>query len=256
MPDASALPVSPGGMGRSVAQSLKRTRRCSSNSAQGDGTIAAPGGRSNPDERTAPGLLTEHQTTVDRWTPCRFFRSTDPVWSKALAENPGIDRLPLVVPIVLTHAKERWRASTQLHDLVGALPSCLQDKVPRLSYFVFDLREMSDAQIVSLATTASLRLFLLILPRQLRPYRFREQGHAGHSARVASRLFRRERGNRRRLYVSYPACRTNGTANAACTSTSLGTNTAPQPAARKSAAAVVTMARGDEKVTTRPHFAH
>lgn len=78
----------------------------------------------------------------------------------------------------------------------------------------------------------------------------------GRCSCVASRLFRRERGNRRRLYVSYPACSTNGTANAACTSTSLGTNTAPQPAARKSAAAVVTMARGDEKVTTRPHFVH
>ncbi len=117
-------------------------------------------------------LLTEHQSTVDRWTPYRFFRSTDLVWSKALAENPGIDRLPVVVPIVLTHAKDRWWAPTQLQDLVGekgALPSCLQDKVPRQSYFVFDLRDMSDAQIVSLATTASLRLFLLILRNARNP---------------------------------------------------------------------------------------
>jgi hypothetical protein len=76
------------------------------------------------------------------------------------------------VPIVLTHAKERWWAPRQLQDLVGekgSPPSCLQDKVPRQSYFVFDLREMSDAQIVSLATTASLRLFLLILRNARNP---------------------------------------------------------------------------------------
>ena len=98
--------------------------------------------------------------------PYRFLRSTDLVWAKALAEDPGRKRLPIVVPIVLTHAKERWWAPMQLQDLVGQageLPSCLQDKVPRQSYFVFDLRDMTDAQIVSLATTASLRLFLLIL---------------------------------------------------------------------------------------------
>jgi len=111
-------------------------------------------------------LLFEHQSTVDRWIPYRFLRSTDLVWSKALAENPSLERLPVVVPIVLTHARERWWAPMQLQDLVGdrgQLPSCLRDKVPQQSYFLFDLRGMTDAQIVSMATTASLRLLLLIL---------------------------------------------------------------------------------------------
>ena len=104
--------------------------------------------------------------TVDRWIPYRFLRSTDLVWSKALAENPSLERLPVVVPIVLTHARERWWAPMQLQDLVGdrgQLPSCLRDKVPQQSYFLFDLRGMTDSQIVSMATTASLRLLLLIL---------------------------------------------------------------------------------------------
>jgi predicted transposase YdaD len=111
-------------------------------------------------------LLFEHQSSVDRWIPYRFLRSTDLVWSKALAENPSLERLPVVVPIVLTHARERWWAPMQLQDLVGEkgrLPSCLRDKVPRQSYFLFDLRAMTDGQIVSMATTASLRLLLLIL---------------------------------------------------------------------------------------------
>jgi predicted transposase YdaD len=111
-------------------------------------------------------LLFEHQSSVDRWIPYRFLRSTDLVWSKALAENASLERLPVVVPIVLTHARDRWWAPMQLQDLVGEegqLPSCLQDKVPRQSYFLFDLRAMTDVQIVSMATTASLRLLLLIL---------------------------------------------------------------------------------------------
>jgi predicted transposase/invertase (TIGR01784 family) len=111
-------------------------------------------------------LLFEHQSSVDRWIPYRFLRNTDLVWSKALAENPSLERLPVVVPIVLTHARERWWAPMQLQDLVGEkgqLPSCLRDKVPRQSYFLFDLRAMTDGQIVAMATTASLRLLLLIL---------------------------------------------------------------------------------------------
>ena len=103
-------------------------------------------------------LLFEHQSSVDRWIPYRFLRSTDLVWSKALAENPSLERLPVVVPIVLTHARERWWAPMQLQDLVGEkgqLPPCLRDKVPRQSYFLFDLRAMTDGQIVSMATTAS-----------------------------------------------------------------------------------------------------
>jgi predicted transposase/invertase (TIGR01784 family) len=111
-------------------------------------------------------LLLEHQSSVDGWMPYRFLRRTDLIWAKTLAEEPGRKRLPVVVPIVLTHARESWWAPTELQDLVldpAEMPACLRDKVPRQSYFVFDLTGMSDGQIVSMATTASLRLFLLIL---------------------------------------------------------------------------------------------
>jgi len=111
-------------------------------------------------------LLLEHQSTVDRWMAYRFSRSIGLVWATALADAPDLELLPVVVPMVLSHARERWRSPTQLRNLVAGadlLPACMHDKIPSLSYFVFDLRAMTDAQIVSLATTASLRLYLLIM---------------------------------------------------------------------------------------------
>jgi predicted transposase YdaD len=111
-------------------------------------------------------LLFEHQSTVDTWMPYRLLRKTDLVWANALTKDPPPSRLPIVVPMVLTHARDRWWAARDVQDLVGEpgmLPDCLSDKVPRLSYFLFDLRDMTDAQILGLAATASLRLFLLVL---------------------------------------------------------------------------------------------
>lgn len=123
--------------------------------------------RATADDREAYlYLLFEHQSTVDRWIAYRLLHTMDLIWAGALADGSERNTLPLIVPIVLSHTRSRWTAPAQMQELVGgpdALPGSVRDKVPAMTYFLFDLSSMTDMQIVSTATTASLRLFLLIL---------------------------------------------------------------------------------------------
>lgn len=111
-------------------------------------------------------LLFEHQSSVDRWMAFRMLRSTVLIWNLERKRNPDAHQLPVIIPIVLSHAKDSWWAAVEVQDLVldfATLPTCLQDKVPQQSYYCFDLTQMSNEHILSLASIGALRLFLLIL---------------------------------------------------------------------------------------------
>jgi hypothetical protein len=109
-------------------------------------------------------LLFEHQSTVDDHMAFRLLRYMVRVWERQLTERPG-EPLPLVVPVVVSHAEGGWTAATRFEELFS-LPrraAGLMPFVPRFAYVVDDLaktttRELQTRLLTSLAELA-LRLF-------------------------------------------------------------------------------------------------
>ena len=107
-----------------------------------------------------------HQSTVDRWMPWRLVRTIVLIWDMLLRENDKRTHLPFILPVVLSQAERPWSAPPTLRQLID-LPEVHDPQFEQmgasLSYLLVDLRAMSNAQILSFAASASLRLMLLIL---------------------------------------------------------------------------------------------
>ena len=62
-------------------------------------------------------LLFEHQSTVDRWIVWRSLRNMVLVWEQFLKDDPTANRLPMIIPIVLSHAPQRCWSPMQFQHL-------------------------------------------------------------------------------------------------------------------------------------------
>ena len=113
-------------------------------------------------------LLFEHQSSVDGLMAFRLLRYMVRVWERVLAQRPG-EPLPLVVPIVVSHADGGWSAATHFEELF-TLPRHaveLLPFVPRFSYVVDDLARTSPRALEARFLTALAELALSLL-RDLR----------------------------------------------------------------------------------------
>ena len=109
-------------------------------------------------------LMVEHQSEIDRSMPLRLWVNTGRLWTNEWETDSSNGTLPIVLPMVITHAPKRWRVPTDIREMLAgldSLPPFVVDQMPRMSYIVLDLRSMSNEQLISAKETASLRLFLL-----------------------------------------------------------------------------------------------
>ncbi|MFH0926746.1 MAG: Rpn family recombination-promoting nuclease/putative transposase [bacterium] len=93
-------------------------------------------------------LLFEHQTTVDKLISFRLLRYMVKVWELEIKQQPGLDMLPPIVPLLLYHGKERWNISNRFNSIV-----LLGDKeelkfyIPNFTYNLYDFSSYSSVQI-------------------------------------------------------------------------------------------------------------
>jgi hypothetical protein len=111
-------------------------------------------------------VLLEHQSTADRWMVLRLLRYLVRIWEHWLREHPGARGLPPVVPVVVSHDPQGWRAPVGLEqtlDVDGATLEALRPHLPLFRMVLDDLTGESDDALRARAATALARVVLGLL---------------------------------------------------------------------------------------------
>ncbi len=85
-------------------------------------------------------VLFEHKSYADRWVAWQVLRYMVRIWER---EWKGGGRLSPIVPVVVYHGLEPWRASERFAALVEG-PTALREYVPDFAYRLYDLSEVED----------------------------------------------------------------------------------------------------------------
>jgi predicted transposase/invertase (TIGR01784 family) len=108
-------------------------------------------------------LLMEHQSTFDARMPLRLLRYMVRIWDRWERDHPT-GKLPIVLPIVLHHDIDAWRAAPEFACVLDASPELLAAVGPFQPLFRFVLDDLAP---LSLETLSSRKLHALALLVQL-----------------------------------------------------------------------------------------
>lgn len=109
-------------------------------------------------------VLFEHQSTNDDWMALRLLSYMVKLWT-GFAEDPNNGRrLPLIVPVVLSHAPGGWTPHRHFSALFGEngvalAPEC----IPDFTYAVDDLTRLTDAELKARPASDAVKLTLWVL---------------------------------------------------------------------------------------------
>ncbi|MCP4400543.1 MAG: Rpn family recombination-promoting nuclease/putative transposase [bacterium] len=110
-------------------------------------------------------ILLEHKSYQEPFTAFHLLRYLVKIWEAALKKKEILN-FPVVIPIVLYHGENRWRAGASLSDLLECpemLPPSLADVlspyIPDFRYLLWDASGVSDDEIRG---TVILRVALLL----------------------------------------------------------------------------------------------
>ena len=108
-------------------------------------------------------LLMEHQSTFNARMPLRLLRYMVRVWDRWERDHPT-GKLPIVLPVVLQHDRDGWRAAPEFAAILDASPELLAAVGPYQPLFRFVLDDLAP---LSLETLASRKLHALALLVQM-----------------------------------------------------------------------------------------
>lgn len=111
-------------------------------------------------------ILFEHQSTSDPLMPLRLLTYTTRIWEHWLEKNKSARTIPPVLSVVLHHSANGWSAPVELTELYDADPDFIRaagPHLPKLQLLLDDLPAVSDDELRARATSAFVRLVLLLL---------------------------------------------------------------------------------------------
>jgi predicted transposase/invertase (TIGR01784 family) len=112
-------------------------------------------------------LLLEHQSSSDPLMPFRLLRYMVRIWDGYLAEHPEAKLLPAIVPMVVHHSANGWRAPTAFTDIVDLdelASTDLRRHLPSFELLLDDLSTTRDEDLHARVLVPALgRLSLLCL---------------------------------------------------------------------------------------------
>ncbi|MBF0153983.1 MAG: Rpn family recombination-promoting nuclease/putative transposase [Magnetococcales bacterium] len=103
--------------------------------------------------------LLEHKSYPDRWVAFQFYRYVSRILEQWGRENPGWEKLPPVIPVVVYHGATQWTISDELHALMAGIDA-LRPYLPNFHFVIVDLGEIDDG---ALSNDPRLRAGLLAL---------------------------------------------------------------------------------------------
>jgi hypothetical protein len=92
-------------------------------------------------------LLLEFQSRVDPYMAVRLLTYLGLLYQDLIKQGAltAEGRLPPVLPVVLYNGRPRWRAATEVLDLIAPAPGRLRDYAPRLRYLLLDEGAVDEA---------------------------------------------------------------------------------------------------------------
>ena len=94
-------------------------------------------------------LLLEHKSFQDTMIGLQLLEYMVRIYRLAGKKNK--DRLPLVIPIVMYHGRQKWRVERDMRALFGDLDPEMMAYVPKFRMEVFDLSQRQDDEFMSMA---------------------------------------------------------------------------------------------------------
>ncbi|MGO9711699.1 MAG: Rpn family recombination-promoting nuclease/putative transposase [Polyangiaceae bacterium] len=108
--------------------------------------------RTRDDRGALVYVLFEHQSTFDAHMPLRFLRYMVRIWDRWLRDHPPAVTLPLILPVLLHHGPEGWRAAPELATMFDASPALLEVTRPFQPHFRFLLDDLAALSLEELAS--------------------------------------------------------------------------------------------------------
>jgi predicted transposase/invertase (TIGR01784 family) len=106
-------------------------------------------------------LLMEHQSTFDARMPLRLLRYMVRVWDRWERDHPT-GKLPIVLPVVLHHDRDGWRAAPEFATILDASPDLLAAVRPYQPLFRFVLDDLAPLSLEALSSRKVHALALLV----------------------------------------------------------------------------------------------
>jgi predicted transposase/invertase (TIGR01784 family) len=102
-------------------------------------------------------ILLEFQSSVDKFMAVRLMTYIGLLYQDIIRKKhfSRSGKLPPVLPIVLYNGDTRWRASTEIYDLIENIPGNLSKYSPRLKYLLIDEGTYDNTELQSLKNLVS-----------------------------------------------------------------------------------------------------
>ncbi|MBK7152286.1 MAG: Rpn family recombination-promoting nuclease/putative transposase [Sandaracinaceae bacterium] len=94
-------------------------------------------------------FLFEHLSRTDALAAFRLLQYMERIWAQLLREDPTLETLPLIVPLVVHHGAGGWRGPRSLHEMIEGVDEfpALRPFVPNLELLIDDLALHTDGEL-------------------------------------------------------------------------------------------------------------
>ena len=92
-------------------------------------------------------LLFEHKSSPDPWIGLQLLRYMVKIWEQGRKQHPEAQQLPIIVPLVLYHGRQRWTIPDTFSSLLALDDEHLQQYIPDFHYQLHDFSPLSNEEI-------------------------------------------------------------------------------------------------------------
>ena len=94
-------------------------------------------------------FLFEHKSYTSKNVSLQLLKYMTAIWD-AKAKNKKKDELPVILPLLIYHGKDRWNAGNTLGNIIKGyenLPDDVKKYIPNYEYLVYDISRYTDDEI-------------------------------------------------------------------------------------------------------------
>ena len=111
------------------------------------------------DESAYIYFLFEHKSYPDSLIHIQLLEYIVKIWKLELKQKK-IKELPMIIPLVLYHGKQKWKVKENLSSILAGPTDLLSEYLPDFKFILYDLSKYSDNEIKGTIMT---RIVMLLL---------------------------------------------------------------------------------------------